>query len=342
MPFEIIRKDIIKMRVDAIVNAANSSLAAGGGVCGAIFQAAGYEQLDAACRSIGRCAVGQAVITAGFSLSAKYVIHAVGPIWQGGTQNEAALLESCYTSALQLAVENHCRSIAFPLISAGIFGYPKEEALQIAVSTISSFVLNHEIQVYLVVRNRSAVVLSEKLLGPIQRYIDDHYVDIHPSDRWSNAEAAYQRQQLAEQSALYSSMGDSMPAPAVPAKRKRSLKDLLKHLDETFSQMLLRLIDEKGMTDVEVYKRANLDRKLFSKIRKGNGYHPSKITALSLAIALRLNLDETVDLLNRAGYALSHSSKFDVIIEYFIQEGIYEIYEINEALFAFDQPLLGG
>ena len=234
MPFEIIRNDIIKMRVDAIVNAANSSLAAGGGVCGAIFQAAGYEQLDAACRSIGRCAVGQAVITAGFSLSAKYVIHAVGPIWQGGTQNEAALLESCYTSALQLAVENHCRSIAFPLISAGIFGYPKEEALQIAVSTISSFVLNHEIQVYLVVRNRSAVVLSEKLLGPIQRYIDDHYVDIHPSDRWSNAEAAYQRQQLAEQSALYSSMGDSMPAPAVPAKRKRSLKDLLKHLDETW------------------------------------------------------------------------------------------------------------
>lgn len=333
MPFSLVRNDIVNMRVDAIVNAANSSLAPGGGVCGAIFAAAGRTALEKACRAIGHCDVGDAVITPGFNLPARYVIHAVGPIWQGGTRGEAALLQSCYTRALHLAQENGCESIAFPLISSGIFGYPKPQALRVAINAIEEFLLKYEMQVYLVIFDRAALLISERLYENIQRYIDDRYVELRAFPRQA-AEALPHARQRAEQADL------PLAAPcATPGKR--SLDDLLGHLDESFSRMLLRLIDEKGMTDVEVYKRANLDRKLFSKIRK-EGYNPSKQTALALAIALRLNLDETKDLLGRAGYALSHSNKFDIIIEYFIEEGVYDIFEINEALFAFEQRLLGA
>lgn len=333
MPLELVRNDITQMRVDAIVNAANSSLAPGGGVCGAIFAAAGRTALDKACRAIGHCDVGSAVITPGFDLPARYVIHAVGPIWQGGSRGEADLLHSCYTRALHLARENGCESIAFPLISSGIFGYPKPQALRVAINAIEEFLLKYEMQVYLVIFDRAALLISERLYENIQRYIDDRYVELRAFPRQA-AEALPHARQRAEQADL------PLAAPcATPGKR--SLDDLLGHLDESFSRMLLRLIDEKGMTDVEVYKRANLDRKLFSKIRK-EGYNPSKQTALALAIALRLNLDETKDLLGRAGYALSHSNKFDIIIEYFIEEGVYDIFEINEALFAFEQRLLGA
>ncbi len=333
MPFSLVRNDIVNMRVDAIVNAANSSLAPGGGVCGAIFAAAGRTALEKACRAIGHCDVGDAVITPGFDLPARYVIHAVGPIWQGGSRGEADLLQSCYTRALHLARENGCESIAFPLISSGIFGYPKPQALRVAINAIEEFLLKYEMQVYLVIFDRAALLISERLYENIQRYIDDRYVELRAFPRQA-AEALPHARQRAEQADL------PLAAPcATPGKR--SLDDLLGHLDESFSRMLLRLIDEKGMTDVEVYKRANLDRKLFSKIRK-EGYNPSKQTALALAIALRLNLDETKDLLGRAGYALSHSNKFDIIIEYFIEEGVYDIFEINEALFAFEQRLLGA
>ena len=333
MPFSLVRNDIVNMRVDAIVNAANSSLAPGGGGCGAIFAAAGRTALDKACRAIGHCDVGSAVITPGFDLPARYVIHAVGPIWQGGSRGEADLLHSCYTRALHLARENGCESIAFPLISSGIFGYPKPQALRVAINAIEEFLLKYEMQVYLVIFDRAALLISKRLYENIQRYIDDRYVELRAFPRQA-AEALPHARQRAEQADL------PLAAPcATPGKR--SLDDLLGHLDESFSRMLLRLIDEKGMTDVEVYKRANLDRKLFSKIRK-EGYNPSKQTALALAIALRLNLDETKDLLGRAGYALSHSNKFDIIIEYFIEEGVYDIFEINEALFAFEQRLLGA
>lgn len=338
MPFTIIRGDIAAVRADAVVNAANSSLAPGGGVCGAIFAAAGYERLDRACRAIGRCETGQAVLTDGFALPAKYIIHAVGPVWRGGGQNEEALLRGCYTNALRLAAENGCRSVALPLISSGIYGYPKAEALRVAVGAISEFLLEHELEVQLVVFDRGAVQLSERLMGGIQAYIDDNYADSRRFAR-GRTDMLFLRRQAEEQELCAPCM--PVAAAPVPEKKKRSLKDLLGRLEESFSQMLLRLIDEKGMTDVEVYKRANLDRKLFSKIRR-DGYKPSRQTAIALAIALELNLDETKDLLGRAGYALSHSDKFDVIVEYFIVEGIYDIYEINEALFAFDQRLLGA
>ena len=341
MPFEIIRDDITAVEADAIVNAANSRLAPGGGVCGAIFDAAGYSQLDKACRAIGYCETGQAVVTSGFQLLAKHIIHTVGPVWQGGSHGEEELLRSCYQTSLCLAEEHGCKSIAFPLISSGIYGYPKAEAMRVAVSVISEFLLEHEMRVLLVVFDKRAALLSESLMGSIQSYIDDHYVDAHTFPRTAQ-ESLFKTRQTDEGWNVCSPvpMAAAMPMP-VAEKKKRSLKDLLGRMEESFSTMLLRLIDEKGMTDVEVYKRANIDRKLFSKLRR-EGYNPSKHTAIALAIALRLNLDETKDLLGRAGYALSHSRKFDVIIEYFIVEEIYDVYEINEALFAFDQKLLGA
>ena len=349
MPFEIVRNDITKMDTDAIVNAANTRLQAGGGVCGAIFAAAGHERLQQACSTIGHCRVGDAVITPGFGLAARYVIHAVGPIWQGGGQREDQLLRSCYRRALELARKKRCRSIAFPLISAGIYGYPRREALEIAVETIRSFLQEHEMHVVLVLFDRSALELAESRLGQIRRYIDDNYVDVTVGGRRRDEPEIWQGQ-AAEQAAWAQSRERPAPPPqfsmpvcaAAPAEKvSRSLGELVNNLEESFSRMLLRLIDERGLTDVEVYKRANLDRKLFSKLRK-DGYNPGKPTVLALAIALELNLDQTRDLLAKAGYALSPCSKFDVIVRYFIQMEIYDIYEVNQALFAFEQRLLGA
>lgn len=331
MSFTVIHGDITTMATDAIVNAANSRLAPGGGVCGAIFSASDYHKLDLACRKIGHCPVGQAVITPSFGLPAKFIIHAVGPIWQGGQQNEAKLLRDCYTSSLNLAKQHGCTSIAFPLISAGIYGYPKEEALRVAVDAIRAFLDDNEMTVYLVLFDRRAVVLPQAQRADVQAYIDDHYVERFEQEPVRRNEAAVMNEQLSEQAVM-------MSMRALPT---RSLEDLVSHLDDSFSAMLLRLIDERGETDAAVYKRANIDRKLFSKIRK-DSYKPSKQTAIALALALRLNLDETVDLLGRAGYALSRSSKFDVIILYCIENQLYDIYEVNEILFAFDQKLLGA
>jgi len=336
MPFEIIRNDITKVHADAIVNAANPSLLGGGGVDGAIHRAAGPELL-AECRSLGRCNVGQAKITKGYQLPAKHVIHTVGPVWQGGNNNEEQLLADCYANSLALAKEHNLESIAFPLISSGAFGYPKDRALKAAISAIGDFLLKNEMTVYLVVFDKAAFTLSEKLFSSISQYIDDNYIEEHPTDHliW-NEELRFKRKFL-DVSNL-----PMRPAPAPVIGKKRKLADVVQQLEETFSQMLLRLIDERGLTDSEAYKKANIDRKLFSKIRNDVYYKPSKPTALAFAIALRLNLDQTRDLLLKAGFALSHSHKFDIIIQYFIEEGNYNIFEINEALFAFDQNLLGN
>ncbi|MEH7155236.1 macro domain-containing protein [Neobacillus drentensis] len=330
MPLEIVRNDITKMKVDVIVNAANAALKMGGGVCGAIFRAAGASELQDACDQIGSCKVGEAVLTDGFKLDAKYIIHTPGPIWQGGTKQEAALLKASYLNSLELANKHQCESIAFPLISTGIYGYPKEEALQMAISTISSFLINHDMFVYLVVFDKKAFGLSSKLFTTIHQYIDEHYVEEVESAIRSMSE-----ERFAMHNIVYNKQD-------VYEKATESLINLLNHLEESFSERMLRFIDEKGMTDVETYKRANVDRRLFSKIRNGVDYTPTKKTALAFAIALQLNLEETDELLSTAGYTLSHSSKFDVIIEFFIQQANYNIHEINEALFAFDQTLLGA
>lgn len=328
MPLEIVRNDITKMTVDAIVNAANSSLLGGGGVDGAIHRAAGKELL-AECKTLGGCVTGDAKITKGYDLPAKYVIHTVGPIWQDGRHREEELLRSCYKRSLQLALEKGLESIAFPLISSGAYGYPKDQAIRVAVSSIADFLMQHDMMVYLVVFDRTSFALSEGLLSNITEYISEHYMvqSDHIREEIDNEtyfEAKIESRTFVREIAL-----------------KRSLDDILDHVDESFSQMLLRLIDERGMTDSQTYKKANIDRKLFSKIRNNIDYKPSKQTAIAFAIALELSEDETKDLLLRAGYALSRSSKFDLIIEYFISQRNYNIFEINEALFAFGQNLLG-
>lgn len=331
MPFTIVRQDITKMKVDAIVNAANTNLQMGGGVCGAIFKAAGVAQLQAACNRLAPIKTGEALITPGFNLPAKFIIHTAGPVYRDWNKDQSEkLLRSAYINSLKIAIENNCQSIAFPLISSGIYGYPKDEALQVASRAIQDFLINHDIDVILVVFDKSTFITSHELHGAVESYIDEHYVDRHQ----------IKQQQLvkAEQEVLLeASYKIEEPVVEAPAQ----FDHLFGNLDESFSQALLNLIDAKGMTDVEVYKRANLDRKLFSKIRSNKGYMPSKRTAIALAVALKLSLAEADDLLKRAGYAFSHAVKFDVIVEYFIVNGKYDIFEINEVLFEYDQPLLG-
>ena len=336
MPLEIIRNDITKVHAEAIVNAANSSLLGGGGVDGAIHRAAGPELL-AECRALGGCEPGQAKITKGYKLPAKYVIHTVGPVWQGGKSNEEKLLSACYKNSLALAKEHHLESIAFPLISSGAFGYPRDKALQTAISVIGEFLLSNDMTVYLVVFDKASFMLSEKLFSYITQYIDDKYIEEGKFER----RYSFSQKRRTSESDLSEFKCLSMKVLSIEEKPKRNLADLVKQMDETFSQMLIRLIDEKGMTDAETYKKANIDRKLFSKIRNDVDYKPSKSTVVAFSIALKLNLDETKDLLLRAGFALSHSSKFDIIIQYFIEHGNYNIFELNEALFAFGQNLLG-
>lgn len=342
MPFTIIRNDITKLRVDAIVNAANTNLQMGGGVCGAIFKAAGADRLLAACNNLTPIKTGEAVITQGFNLPAKYIIHTAGPVYRDGQRGEEALLRTCYINSLELAVKYDCESIAFPLISSGIYGYPKAEALRVATDAIRSFISEKDVDVTLVVFDREALSVSEELLGGVQSYIDEHYVEQHCQPRRQLLDI--ERQALSDEDMIDQSIPiiSEMLAPSVAAPSTSNLDTLIGNLDEPFSATLLRLIDATDRKDVEIYRRANIDRRLFSKIRSNADYAPSKPTVLAFAIALELTLAETSDLLWRAGFALSHSRKFDVIVEYFIQSRKYDIFEINEVLFSYDQPLLGG
>ena len=258
MPLQIIRNDITKLKVDAIVNAANSSLLGGGGVDGCIHRAAGPELLSE-CRTLNGCETGSAKITRGYKLPCKYVIHAVGPRWQGGKYHEKELLESCYRTSLELAKKYECESVAFPLISSGIYGYPKDQALKVAVDTIQAFLLEQELKVYLVIFDCNSYQISEKLFDDIASYIDDRYVEEHVD--WAAEETRY----IATEEEITSE--EDVFLKAVYPGKKKTLEEALKQLDESFSQMLLRKIDESGMTDAQCYKKANIDRKLFSKIR---------------------------------------------------------------------------
>lgn len=330
MPLKIVRNDITKMDTDAIVNAANKSLMGGGGVDGAIHRAAG-PRLLMECMTLGGCKTGEAKVTGGYRLPCRYVIHTVGPRWSGGNRGEREALISCYKNSLMLAKEKGCESVAFPLISSGIYGYPKDKALRVAVESIGEFLAKNDMTVYIVVFDKSSYQISGKLFADIEEYIDDRYVGELSESR------AMKRSRLMAESEGFCAESTTLFAPS-----EMSLDDALKQIDESFSEMLLRKIDESGMTDSQCYKKANIDRKLFSKIRGDKFYRPKKPTAIAFAIALKLSLEETKELLMKAGFALSHSSKFDIIIEYFIMHGNYDIFEINEALFAFDQSLLGG
>ena len=396
MPFEMVRNDITKMHVDAIVNAANRSLLGGGGVDGAIHQAAGPKLLDE-CRKLGGCETGQAKITRGYDLPSKYVIHTVGPIWCGGEDGERDLLASCYRNSLALAHRHGCETVAFPLISAGAYGYPKDQALEVAVEEISKFLLEHDMTVYLVLFGHTEFLAGKKLFRDVQEYIDDVYAEAHidhnvearrkaewqrgdtaglaldrelaesafdhefaaPGPMYEDACLAPEPEERPEAARKDVAPKEARPPLLAPQKQEfeekiaakprkaRSItwpdwKELLRHTDEGFSKTLICLIDEKGLTDAQCYKRANVDRKLFSKIRSNPAYRPSKPTVFAFAVALELSLPETRNLLDKAGYSLTHSSKFDIILEYFIKNRIFDIYEINEVLFQFDMPLLGS
>lgn len=384
MPLIMVRNDITKMKVDAIVNAANKSLLGGGGVDGAIHHAAGPKLL-AECRTLGGCETGEAKLTLGYELPAKFVIHAVGPIWRGGIFGEKEKLASCYRNSLKIAREKGLESVAFPLISAGVYGYPKDKALRVAEDTIREFLEKDDgdLTVYLVIFDKAALDIGKKRFKEISEFIDDRYAEAHgdsalvfakrreslnrPDHSYSMGNSLFdgayrEAEECFENDADFSiapcaeASVDAAPssgsakqkasANARPASGAPSISNIGKAIDElmdeSFSEMLLRKIDERGMTDSECYKRANIDRKLFSKIRSDRLYKPSKPTVIAFAIALELPLNETQNMLMKAGFALSHSNKFDLIIEYFIERGVYDVFEINEALFAFDQQLLGA
>lgn len=341
MPFSIVRNDIAHVRADVLVNAANERLMAGGGVCGAIFAGAGASRMAAACAQIGHCPTGSAVTTPGFDLPCRWVVHAVGPIWRGGTHGERGVLRSCYRSVFAEVARLGATSVAFPLISAGIFGYPVREALDVARAEASAFLDGHpDVEVTLVVFTRDVVAQGVALLGELREYVDDAYVERSPH--------------LYDRSAELRELCAPEPCPAAPPSAAPScaapgdlgtpdeLAERLEHLDASFSEALLALVDERGLTDAQVYRRANLSRQLFSKIRSKPDYRPSKPTAVALALALGLTLPQTQELLAHAGLTLSRSSKFDVIVEFYLARGVHDVMTVNEALFAFDQPLLGS
>ena len=349
MPFEIVRNDITRMNVDAIVNAANNSLLGGGGVDGAIHRAAGPRLLEE-CRTLNGCETGEAKITAGYNLPCKYVIHTVGPIWRGGDAGERGLLAACYRNSLALAQRNGCETVAFPLISSGAYGYPKAQALKVAVDEITRFLLENDMTVYLVVFTKDAVQLSGKLFKEVTAYIDDVYVqERYDRDRESRrsqympmpkSAGGLFRRPHREDNARNETVFSEDSIEQLFSAQTESLEDMLDRVDESFGEMLLRRIDEKGITDAACYKRANVDRRLFNKIKNNPAYRPSKQTALAFAIALELSLDETREMLGKAGYALTHSSKADIVVEYCIMTGNYDLIEINQVLFKLDlQPL---
>ncbi len=357
MPFEIVRNDIVNMKVDAVVNTANPQPRIGYGVDAGIHRKAGPKLLEAR-KALGRIEVGCAAITLAFDLDAEYVIHAVGPVWQDGNHEEARLLRQCYDRALQLAWEHRCESVAFPLLSAGNHGFPKKMALQIAVSAFSGFLMEHEMQIYLVVFSKEAVQLSEKLFRDVASYIDETYVfgarleeygvadkrDVRKAELELYRTELQRKMRLRREMAAQENICHSAAASALPDSvgGQSELMRLLENTDAGFSETLLRLIDRTGKKDSEIYKKANVDRKLFSKIRNNPDYKPSKATALAFALALELNLEETRDFIARAGYAFSHANYFDIIVEYFIKSGNYDVFELNKVLFAFEQPLIGA
>ena len=374
MSFKIVRNDITRIKADAIVNTANPEPVYSAGTDSAVYTAAGAEKLLEERKKTGRIAEGDVAVTPAFALDAKYIFHTVGPIWQGGNYGEKEIVRKCYQNCLDKAKELELESIAFPLLATGTYGFPKADALLIATSVFSGFLAENEMEITLVVFDSESFALSDKIFAGVDQFIDENYVGEKTAEEYSpvslragleahvadecaeepiERKAARRERNRNERRGLFGSGSNAMrmdsaipPVAAAGAAcasvAPRSLEDVVKNVSETWQESLLRLITERGYSDTEVYKRANVDRKLFSKIRTNKNYQPKKNTAVAFALALRLNLDETKDFLMRAGYAFSPSSKFDLIIEYSIEHGVYDLMLINGALFDHDQPQLGA
>ena len=359
MPFAIVRNDIARMKADAIVNTANPRPVIGAGTDSAVHKKAGPELLEAR-KEIGDLPVGEAAVTPGFGLAARYVIHVSSPWWKDGQSGEEALLRQCYDRALALALERKCESVAFPLLAAGTYGFPRDRTLRIAEAAFRDFLADHEMMIWLVVFDRKSFQVSEVLFRSVESFLDDTYVEAQLEKEYGRRGRHFHRPgRREERESLYEDAcaaptsetlmdGAALNAPYVAAEvqekkpTKADLEEQLRKLDRGFSETLLALIDASGEKDSAVYKRANVDRKLFSKIKNKPGYTPTKETALAFAFALKLDLDQTKDLLAKAGHALSHSNRFDVIVEYFLLRREYDLFQVNEVLFAFDQPLIGA
>ena len=376
MPFQIIRNDITKMQVDAIVNPANPMPGYATGIDSAVYKAAGEEKLLRRRQEIGAVEPGSSFVTDGYDLPAKYIIHTVGTAWQGGNFDEETILRKCYRGIFRLALEHHILSLAIPLLASGSYGFPKGIALRIALSEIESFMSENDIELYLVVFDEKSYSLSTELYGDIDEYINKHYVEEKISEEYSDSyirgkssntdpvreSSVYglpigSRFSESNRRKTYDSENDALDDKSDNGREERiltyispekclvsevrSLEDAVKNLDKSFMELVFSFADQKGLSDVEVQRKANLDRKAFSKLKCGTTKNPSKSTALALAIALELNLDDTKDLLSRAGRALSPCSKQDLIVRYFIERKAYDIYEINLALFEHGEQLLG-
>lgn len=322
MPFTIARNDITEMKVDIIVNSTDYDATKVGGADAAIYNKAGHQLINAR-KELGKIKTSEVKYTEGYLLNSNYVYHIAGPAWKMGTTIEKELLYSCYMNALNLAKEMKQASIAFPLISSGALGFPKSIALEIATKAFQVFLLDNEMDIYLVIYDDDSYLISKQLYHDIDSYINANIIRYKKDRR--NADIFL----------------DSDLEIKTCNKLFASLEEDLDSIDGTFQETLFKLIDDRGYKDSYVYKKANMDRRLFAKIRKDKFYHPSKNTVLSLCIALELNVIQTKDLLSRAGYDLSMSIPFDVIVHYFIKNSNFNIYEINEALFSFDQELLG-
>jgi len=387
MPLKIVRNDITKMQCDALVNTANEYPVVGRGCDTAIYEAAGYEQLLSYRKEhIGKVKEGDVFLTPAFALPARYIIHAVSPAFHGGDRGEERKLRACYKKSLELARQEKCRSIAFPLIATGSYRYPKEEGLRIAVDEINAFLLQHSMEVFLVVYDEMAAELGKRLAPDLKSYLADAmevreeavYYDrreqawLDDSERIDREESCWENtgridreafsgfnRPLGAPAAPLPKASASMPKPAAPGRKGRTpapqsssaslpdkvnasapipdfyagydskLEERIKHLSDTFSEYLMYLIRSKGLTNADVYKKAIVDKKVFSKIKNNKHAHPSKMTAMCLCVGARLNIDETRDLLARAGYALSPCDMTDMIFSFFIENGIYDMFELD-------------
>lgn len=344
MPFEIVRNDITNMQVDAIVNAASRLPRVNAGVDLAIHKKAGPSLLEAR-KQIGVIQPGSAAVTPAFNLDAEYVIHAATPTWTDGLHGEVKLLRQAYDMCLDLAVMHDCDSIAFPLLASGNHGFPKSKALQAAIAAFSEFLMEHEMQIYLVVFNKDSVKLSEQLVQNVSCFIDENYVEAYEQETYGGTNGNRRRNHYQMRQSMVMPE-DCMLAPCVsmPCRKPAalSLDEFIKAKDAGFTETLLALIKKSGQKNSAIYKKANISKQHFSKLINDPDANPSKSTAIALALALELDLDATRDLIGRAGYALTNSSTFDLIIQYFIEHKQYNVIEINITLYEFDQSLLGA